>query len=121
MVNLGIGFDCASQVRICTNILMLHFIVEFCCINFYFATRHIDRLAQACPVIKNNIRAIISKRVIHLIESWFMNYKTDISNASADFHLFKRRGRKISGGVQTTPLSELQQGLGVWVKAFHTK
>jgi hypothetical protein len=42
--------------------------------------------------------------------------------ARADFHLFKRRGRKISGGVQATPLSELQQGLGVWVlKALHTK
>jgi hypothetical protein len=39
----------------------------------------------------------------------------------ADFHLFKRRGRKISGGVQTAPLSELWQGLDVWVKAFHTK
>jgi hypothetical protein len=38
-----------------------------------------------------------------------------------DFHLFKRRGRKISGGVQATPLGELQQGLGVWVEAFHTK
>jgi hypothetical protein len=39
----------------------------------------------------------------------------------ADFHLFKRRGRKISGGVQAAPLSELRQGLGVWVKAFETK
>ena len=39
----------------------------------------------------------------------------------ADFHLFKRRGRKISGGVQAAPLSELRQRLGVWVKAFHTK
>ena len=37
-----------------------------------------------------------------------------------DFHLFKRRGRKISGGVQATPLSELQQRFGIWVKAFHT-
>jgi hypothetical protein len=41
--------------------------------------------------------------------------------AKADFYLFKRRGRKISGGVQAAPLSELRQGLGVWVKAFHTK
>jgi hypothetical protein len=32
-----------------------------------------------------------------------------------------RRGRKISGGLQVAPLGELQQGLGVWVKAFHTK
>ena len=39
----------------------------------------------------------------------------------ADFHLFKRRGRKISDEVQAAPLSELQQGLGVWVKAFRTK
>ena len=44
-----------------------------------------------------------------------------VSHARADFHLFKRRGRKISGGVQATSLSELQQGLGVWVEAFHTK
>jgi hypothetical protein len=42
-------------------------------------------------------------------------------SSRADFHLFKRRGRNISGGVQATPLSELRQGLGVWVKAFHTK
>jgi hypothetical protein len=41
--------------------------------------------------------------------------------ARADFHLCKRRGRKISGGVQAAPLSELRQGLGVWVKAFHKK
>lgn len=33
-----------------------------------------------------------------------------------DFHLFKRRG-----GVQVTPLSELQQRFGIWVKALHTK
>jgi hypothetical protein len=39
----------------------------------------------------------------------------------ADFHLFKRRGRKISGGVQAAPLSELRQGLAVWVKAFQIK
>jgi hypothetical protein len=39
----------------------------------------------------------------------------------ADFHLFKRRGRKLSGGVQATPLSELQQRFGIWVKAFHAK
>jgi hypothetical protein len=39
-----------------------------------------------------------------------MEYET-----RADFHLFTRRGKKISGGVQTAPLSEVQQGLGVWV------
>ena len=39
----------------------------------------------------------------------------------ADFHLFKRRGRKIFGGVQATPLRKLRQGLGIWIKAFHTK
>ena len=38
--------------------------------------------------------------------------------ARADFHLFKRRGRNISGGVQVAPLSDLRQGLGIWVKAF---
>jgi hypothetical protein len=41
-----------------------------------------------------------------------------------DFHLLKRRGRifrNIFGGVQAAPLSELQQGFGIWVKAFHTK
>jgi hypothetical protein len=38
----------------------------------------------------------------------------------ADF-LFKRRGGKVSGGVQAAPLSELWQGLGVRVKYFHTK
>jgi hypothetical protein len=36
------------------------------------------------------------------------------------FH-FQRRGRKISSGVQSAPLSELRQGLGVRVKDFHTK
>jgi hypothetical protein len=38
-----------------------------------------------------------------------------------DFHLFKRRGGKISSGVQAAPLSELRQGLGVRVKDFNTK
>jgi hypothetical protein len=47
-----------------------------------------------------------------------MRYK--IRNATtfltrADFYLFKRRGRKISGGVQAAPLSELWKGLGVWI------
>jgi hypothetical protein len=32
-----------------------------------------------------------------------------------------KKKRKISGGVQAAPLSELRQGLGVWVEAFHTK
>ena len=32
-----------------------------------------------------------------------------VSHARADFHLFKRRGRKISGGVQATPLSDYTQ------------
>jgi hypothetical protein len=30
-----------------------------------------------------------------------------------DFHLFKRRGRNVSGWVQAAPLSELRQGLGI--------
>jgi hypothetical protein len=33
------------------------------------------------------------------------------------FTVFKRRGRKISGGLQAAPLSELRQGLDIWVKA----
>jgi hypothetical protein len=42
--------------------------------------------------------------------------------AKVDFHLFKRRGRKMFGEVQAAPLSKLRQGLGVWVKALiHTK
>jgi hypothetical protein len=58
-------------------------------------------------------------------EAWLVLYSDFqvedlLIKASADFH-FKRRG-KISDGVQAAPaLSELQQGLGVWVKAFHTK
>jgi hypothetical protein len=43
------------------------------------------------------------------------------TKARAYFHLFKRRGRKISGGVQAASLSGLRQGLGIGVKAFHTK
>ena len=35
-----------------------------------------------------------------------------VRKARVDFHLFKRRGRDISGGVQAAPLSELRQGLG---------
>jgi hypothetical protein len=34
----------------------------------------------------------------------------------ADFHFFKRRGGKISSGVQATPLSELWKGLDIRVK-----
>jgi hypothetical protein len=34
--------------------------------------------------------------------------------ARVDFYLFKSWGRNISGGVQATPLSEFQQGLGIW-------
>jgi hypothetical protein len=42
-----------------------------------------------------------------------------VSTSRADFHLFKTRGGKISGGVQAAPLSaELPQGLGVWVKSL---
>jgi hypothetical protein len=37
------------------------------------------------------------------------------------FSFFLRRSGKISSGVQATPLSKLWQGLGVWVKDFHTK
>jgi hypothetical protein len=39
----------------------------------------------------------------------------------ADFHIFKRKGGKISSGVQAAPLSELRRGLGVRIKDFHTK
>ena len=39
----------------------------------------------------------------------------------ADFHIFKRRGGKISSGVQAALLSEIRQGLGVRVNDFHTK
>jgi hypothetical protein len=41
--------------------------------------------------------------------------------ARVDFHFFKRRGGKISSGVQAAPLSEICQGLGIRVKDFHTK
>jgi hypothetical protein len=44
-----------------------------------------------------------------------------IMQSRADFHIFKRRGGKISSGVQAAPLSELRQQLGVRVKDFHTK
>jgi hypothetical protein len=37
------------------------------------------------------------------------------------FIFFKGVMEKILGGVQTAPLSELWQGLGVRVKDFHTK
>ena len=30
-----------------------------------------------------------------------------------DFHLFERKGIKISSGVQAAPLNEFQQGLGL--------
>ena len=32
-----------------------------------------------------------------------------LPGARADFHLFRRRGKKISGEVQVAPLSELRQ------------
>jgi hypothetical protein len=44
-----------------------------------------------------------------------MSYKGELS------FFFKRRGGKISSGVQAAPLSELRQGLGVRVKDFNTK
>jgi hypothetical protein len=51
----------------------------------------------------------------------FNNEQQSVFKTRADFHLFKRRDRKISGGVQAAPLSKLRQGLGIWIKAFHTK
>jgi hypothetical protein len=36
----------------------------------------------------------------------------------ADLHFFKRRGGKISSGVQAAPLSELRQGLVLGLKTF---
>jgi hypothetical protein len=43
------------------------------------------------------------------------------ATSRADFHFFKRRGGKISSGVQAAPLSVLRQGLGIQVRDFHTK
>ena len=59
--------------------------------------------------------------LLTILQEITLQHYIDGTQARADFHLFKRRDRKISSGVQTAPLSELRQGLGVWVKDFHTK
>jgi hypothetical protein len=53
--------------------------------------------------------------LLTLLQEITLQHYIDGTQARADFHLFKRRGRK------PAPLSELRQGLGVWVKAFHPK
>ena len=42
--------------------------------------------------------------------------KDRLSKSRADFHIFERRGGKISSGVQAALLSELRQGLGIKAK-----
>jgi hypothetical protein len=73
---------------------------------------HAQLTIQATTFRATQISRVVHKSVITV---------KDLTTVVNDFHLCKRRGRQISGGVQAAPLSELRQGLGVWVKAFHTK
>jgi hypothetical protein len=55
---------------------------------------------------------MICQRTTHSLKGLFQVFNQLFLPSRTDFYLFKRRGRKISGGVQAAPLSELRQGLG---------